>query len=352
MSANLDLLRAIAVLLVLAQHLLRRADIAAVGPVPAETLGYFGVLLFFVHTSLVLMYSLQRNSVARRSQLIWNFYIRRFFRIYPLSTVAILAALTLSVTTMGSVHGLAVTARPAPFAVMSNLLMVQNVTQAPSIINVLWSLPFEIQMYLVLPFLFVWIYKRQKPFWSLLALWSLSVLAAEIQPHIALLSRVTILRFTPNFLPGVIAFGIARQTGDSAVRLKSFLWPVLILLLTSIFTQAPGFRTGWLLCLVLGLSLPFFREISNRSLRAVSHWIATYSYGIYLSHPFAIWIAYGVMTGWSLWLRIPVLIILLVGLPGLLYHTVERPMIEMGRRLAERSSQKAILLSRVAAAAD
>jgi peptidoglycan/LPS O-acetylase OafA/YrhL len=352
MSANLDLLRAIAVLLVLAQHLLRRADIAAVGPVPVETLGYFGVLLFFVHTSLVLMYSLQRSAMDPRLRLISNFYIRRFFRIYPLSTVAILAALTLSVTTMGPIHGLAVTVRPAPFAVVSNLLMVQNVTQAPSIINVLWSLPFEIQMYVLLPFLFVWIGKRQMPFWSLLALWTLSVLAAEIQPHITWLSRLTILRFTPNFLPGVIAFAVARSAGGSAVRLKSFLWPALILLLTSIFTQAPGFRTGWVLCLMLGLSLPFFREISNRSLRAVSHWIATYSYGIYLSHPFAIWIAYGVMTGWSLWLRIPVLVILLVGLPVLLYHTIERPMIQMGRTLAEGSSQRRTLLSRAVAAAD
>ena len=57
MSANLDLLRALAVLMVLAQHLLRRAELLSVGPIPVETIGHFGVLLFFVHTSLVLMYS-------------------------------------------------------------------------------------------------------------------------------------------------------------------------------------------------------------------------------------------------------------------------------------------------------
>ena len=50
MSANLDLLRALAVLMVLAQHLLRRAELLSVGPIPVETIGHFGVLLFFVQT--------------------------------------------------------------------------------------------------------------------------------------------------------------------------------------------------------------------------------------------------------------------------------------------------------------
>lgn len=352
MSANLDLLRAIAVLLVLAQHLLRRAEVVSVGLIPVETLGHFGVLLFFVHTSLVLMYSMQRNRQGSSTQFIRSFYIRRFFRIYPLSTVAILAAVTLGVTTMGPVHGLAVTPRASVFATISDLLMMQNVTHAPSIINVLWSLPFEIEMYLLLPFLFLWIRSRQKAFWPLLSLWGFSVGVAEFQPHIAALSRLSILRFIPNFLPGVIAFTIASGLGKRTIRLHSFLWPAFVLLLVTAFTQAPSFRTGWALCLMLGLCLPFFAEISNPGLRTVSHWIATYSYGIYLSHPFAIWIGFGVMAGAPLWLRIPVLVALLIGLPVLLYRAVERPMIQIGVSLASGSTNRAILLSRATAAAD
>jgi peptidoglycan/LPS O-acetylase OafA/YrhL len=103
---------------------------------------------------------------------------------------------------------------------------------------------------------------------------------------------------------------------------------------------------------MLGLCLPFFAEITNRGLRTVSHWIATYSYGIYLSHPFAIWIRFGVMAGAPLWLRIPVLVALLIGLPVLLYHAVERPMIQIGVSLASGSTNRAILLSRATAAAD
>jgi len=58
-SANLDFLRATAVLLVLAQHLCKRMHVDQIGWVATSSLGLFGVLLFFVHTSLVLMYSME-----------------------------------------------------------------------------------------------------------------------------------------------------------------------------------------------------------------------------------------------------------------------------------------------------
>ncbi len=81
------------------------------------------------------------------------------------------------------------------------------------------------------------------------------------------------------------------------------------------------------------------REITTPWLRTVSNRIATYSYGIYLSHQFSIWIALGVLAQRSLWLRIPVLVALLVVLPVILYHAIERPMIQSGIRLANRWSE-------------
>jgi len=56
---NLDFLRAVAVLLVLADHPGRHFQRFQFG-----SLGLFGVLLFFVHTSLVLTYSMQRSHLA------------------------------------------------------------------------------------------------------------------------------------------------------------------------------------------------------------------------------------------------------------------------------------------------
>src|SRR6266850_1776977 len=90
-SANLDFLRAIAVLLVLAQHLCRRMHVEHIGWAPTTSLGLFGVLLFFVHTSLVLMYSMERSGL-HGALLFKDFCIRRIFRIYPLSILAVAAA--------------------------------------------------------------------------------------------------------------------------------------------------------------------------------------------------------------------------------------------------------------------
>ena len=131
-STNLDLLRAIAVLLVLAQHLCRRFYVDQLGWVQTSSIGYFGVLLFFVHTSLVLMYSMEGW------QLLKNFHIRRIFRIYPLSLIAVLAALALQVDSdINGVRGLSHGQLPGKLTIFSNVLLIQNLTYAKSIVNVL-----------------------------------------------------------------------------------------------------------------------------------------------------------------------------------------------------------------------
>src|SRR6476620_11599698 len=90
-SANLDVLRSIAVMLVLLQHLLLRSHVKHIYWLETSCLGYFGVLLFFVHTTLVLMFSLERH----HDGIFRSFYIRRLFRIYPLAILAVCAALIL-----------------------------------------------------------------------------------------------------------------------------------------------------------------------------------------------------------------------------------------------------------------
>jgi peptidoglycan/LPS O-acetylase OafA/YrhL len=56
-SPNLDFLRATAVLLVLPDHVAEQFHGDNIGPVRVRDIGHFGVLLFFVHTSLVLIAS-------------------------------------------------------------------------------------------------------------------------------------------------------------------------------------------------------------------------------------------------------------------------------------------------------
>ena len=97
-KANLDVLRAFAVSCVVIHHLTLTLHFYT-GFMPLHLLDYFralghaGVLAFFVHTSLVLMYSLERMHRAGGKFAI-GFYIRRILRIYPLAIVAILIAFT------------------------------------------------------------------------------------------------------------------------------------------------------------------------------------------------------------------------------------------------------------------
>jgi peptidoglycan/LPS O-acetylase OafA/YrhL len=249
--------------------------------------------------------------------------------------LAIAAALALHLESdTNGIAGLSYGHLPGKMAILSQVLLVQNLVHAKSIVNVLWSLPFEAQMYLFLPFLFAWV-RRKRVFWSLLVLWILSLLAAWAQPRVAVLDRVSLLIYVPCFLPGVIAFVMPRIPS-----LSSHLWPIFIFGLVVAFTIDPVMPMGWALCLVLGLLIPFFREIQTKSIRAVSNRIATYSYGIYIPHQFCIWFALGVLAARPVWLRVGVLSTSLVVLPMILYHGIEEPMILAGIHLASRWREK------------
>lgn len=280
------------------------------------------------------MYSLERSHLSG-APLVTNFYIRRVFRIYPASLLTVCAALVLHLNSdINGISGLSRGQLHGVLSISANLLLVQNLAYAKSIVDVLWSLPFELQMYVFLPFVFLWI-RGRKMFWPLVGLWILSVAAATVQPHILWLGRFSILLFVPNFLPGIVAYSRAH-----AARIHWGWWPPFVLALAAAFAFRPIVSTGWGLCLLLGILIPSFAEIPTPWLRWVGHQMATYSYGIYLSHQFCIWFALGVLAPYSLWLRIAVLVASLVALPALLYHAIEKPMIGVGVRVAERISGK------------
>src|SRR5215831_18890133 len=94
-SSNLDIIRAVAVLSVFFAHL---RDMVRGGHV---LLGWhfaqMGVLIFFVHTSMVLMLSLERTKLEGKA-LFGSFYLRRFFRLYPLSIFSVTFAMMLSLS--------------------------------------------------------------------------------------------------------------------------------------------------------------------------------------------------------------------------------------------------------------
>jgi peptidoglycan/LPS O-acetylase OafA/YrhL len=91
----------------------------------------------------------------------------------------------------------------------------------------------------------------------------------------------------------------------------------------------------WAVCLLLGLAIPLFATIRSTWVNAATETIAKYSYGIYLTHFFVIWLAFEKFSSAAVWWKISLFVTLAVALPVIFYHLVEEPMIQLGKRVAQ-----------------
>lgn len=321
-SSNLDILRAIAVGCVFFSHL-----IEAVTPIHVGSLGRFGVLLFFVHTSLVLMMSLERLSRdASGTALLTVFWTRRFFRIYPLSVVTVLAVWLLRIPPYPHASYTA----PSVSTVLANLSLSQDIFYRPNLLSPLWSLPLEVQMYALLPFAFLAI--RRFGVWSAPWIAVIGVASALLIPRIS--GRLDVFNCAPCFGGGLIAYSLS---GHATKRLPSFSWPVA--LVAAMLVYGPFDNLGllqklvraWVVCLLLGVLIPHVKEISTAPWARV---VCEYSYSIYLSHCVVFWFALDACRGLAIVPRGILLAVLSVASPVLLYWLVERPGMAFGRRLS------------------
>ncbi|MEV4569078.1 acyltransferase [Nonomuraea sp. NPDC049419] len=145
----LDALRGVAVLAVLFEHLLDalfpevRANVS-----PWFDFGQYGVMVFFLISGYVVPASLERRGSVTR------FWAGRLFRLYPLWILVALA---------GTLFGLVpvywelpdqVADHPLTGAV-AHVTMMQDFLQVPSVVNVFWTLSYEMVFYLLVTALFL-----------------------------------------------------------------------------------------------------------------------------------------------------------------------------------------------------
>jgi peptidoglycan/LPS O-acetylase OafA/YrhL len=100
------------------------------------------------------------------------------------------------------------------------------------------------------------------------------------------------------------------------------------------------FAAGYAICIFLGVVTPHFHELPASFLTRAAHYIAKYSYGIYLSHLPLMWIVYVPLAGAPAVVRWGFLVVASTAVPVLLFHLVEDPMIQVGKRLAARFFEK------------
>ena len=253
-------------------------------------------------------------------------YLRRFFRLYPLSIACVLVAFVFAVAP----------SLDAPFRhwtlseLAANLTLTTNLTFKDEMVGGLWTLPLEMQMYIVLPAAFLLC--RNRPLLLALGAWLLSIPIAIAEPHIS--ARLSVLAYAPCFLAGVVAWRLSREILRSV---PGWLWPLAFVATWAAFlfsSRESLMYFRWAFSLCLGLALPFFAEMPFERLRKFAHVVAKYSYGIYLSH-FGIMLFVFRLPIANVW-RWIVFVPIMIVTPLLLFHLVEQPLIRVGARVTNR----------------
>lgn len=336
-SPNLDILRAIAVLTVVIDHLVptlvfRGHDV----PIRVRDLtlhiGHSGVLAFFVHTSLVLMYSLERIPAPSPWTQAWHFYIRRAFRIYPLALVCVVG-----VVALGWPEASWKPYHPVTWQeVVANLMLVQNLWTGHSVLTPLWSLPYEVEMYLVLPALY-WVARRKDGLILLVVLLvaaSLGGYGFRKLKH----GHMNLAAYVPCFLAGVACYLVRDRVRP---RLSGRLWWAFVVVAVGVYcwfhtvSDQLIYWYGWVYCIAIAAAIPMFKDSPTAWLNRAAATVAKYSYGIYLLHAPALYVVFGLWQPGSLALEIPIFLAMTVVLAVTAYHLIEEPLVRLGRRLSE-----------------
>ena len=343
---NLDILRSVAVTAVLVDHLvptLKHQIGYSNNFLSALTvhIGAAGVLAFFVHTSLVLMHSLDRLHRSGRGQVALRFYVRRFFRIYPLSICCVGTVLFLGIPAMTW----RTTPPITPSVVISNLLLVQNLWTKQSVLGPLWSLPYEIQMYLVLPILHR-LARGSRPVVGLLTLITIFCMFGTMLNTV--FNHLNMAAYIPCFLAGVLCYALERRQRaviPGIFWLFSVLGLVTAYCISNLCSREPIFWVGWIYCLVLGVTINRFHESVDQRKNKIFKRIATYSYGLYLWHVPALYAVFSCLRVPDPLLGTALFLVLTVALSVASYHFLEAPMIELGRHLSTSTLSGARLRS-------
>jgi peptidoglycan/LPS O-acetylase OafA/YrhL len=205
--AWLDLLRGVAALVVALHHATYYfTPRSRAGMVDWFDPGLYGVLVFFLVSGYIVPASLERHGRVR------SFWISRLLRIYPLLVVA--CVVTLLPFLLG-VRGLraGLEGYDPVTALVAHLTMLQDVLGVPSVINVLWTLSYEMLFYLLIVASFVTdTHRRSAPIAVVLV--SAAVVAGGLLPMTALSRTVGIgpvVALTALVLVAAIAGAVSRR---------------------------------------------------------------------------------------------------------------------------------------------
>ncbi len=336
-ETNLDFVRAFAVLVVVGAHLGWFLGDLHLGFFEISLLGRLGVVIFFVHSGIVNLLSIDRH-VQKHGQhrLLRAFMTKRCLRIYPLSLVVV-AVVYLSHIPVAHIDKWSATAANHPSAeVVPSLLLVQNFFQFDQLLEPLWSLPYEIQIYMLFPAIYL-LLRRLVSARALVFAWgALATVEFVIGPHIVKHANVAHIFALPDmiyfflwFLAGIYAY---KEMQTSSRILPFWMLPAFVSILCTLCSLSYDRNKFLFISFCFGLAIPHFHGCENRAVNGFCAWVAKYSYGIYLLHDPAIWLGFGRFSHLPMFARIGILLSVTFGGSVLLYHAIEHPMIVIGNR--------------------
>lgn len=304
---NIDALRALAILLVIAYHFTSRFEPTYYFAEKMPTNAYFGWLgvdLFFMVSAYCIFMTLQTsNSLAR-------FWAKRLARIQPAYMVGVM--LTFCVVSIFGLEGREVSFTDA----LANLIWLQTLPSVAMVDGAYWSLVVELKFY----FWFGLIYFLGRGL-NVSIYWAGFCAVAMALYHIPatsfLSNKLLIAPFAPQFLLGVIAY---EWRSLPANRRYLLLLANMVLFLGSPRLEgAPFYAT-----LVLGFGFCVLQMNQLRLPRALT-FIGLVSYPLYLVHQniglVIIRELYSVIA--APWLRVGLASALVLGLAVVLHYAVE-----------------------------
>jgi peptidoglycan/LPS O-acetylase OafA/YrhL len=204
----LDALRGIAALSVVFEHLSH----TALKPIRDHvnlwfSPGLYGIMVFFLVSGYIVPASLERRGSVR------GFWVSRIFRLYPLFLVAAVLKLVLS-----GLHLATDTVDDVGLSALGHVFMLQDLLGVVPLINVMWTLSYEMAFYLIITLLFVaGVHRASAGFATGFA--CASLLLGGILPQVALSHSSLGSRVVAVGVTAAIAVGLAgAQTGLASLR--------------------------------------------------------------------------------------------------------------------------------------
>jgi peptidoglycan/LPS O-acetylase OafA/YrhL len=287
--AQLDWVRGIAILLVIDHHaLFLKTDntLASVIQFVGSRIGWMGVDLFFVLSGFLVGGLLIQEITHTGHIRVGRFLVRRMLKIWPAYYFYILFQII-------------VRRHPLHSFVWQNLLNIQNYVGTS--LSHTWSLAVEEHFYLLLPFVLLWIYRRQSLRVRIESI-LIGVCAAVLCIRVVTFPLVGAVRLqweTHTRLDGLL-FGVllshvlyaSRERFDRILRHRAILavLSVSVFLLGLVTTESAymptvGYTVNYLCFGAFTLLIYGYHGwLVQTSLYRAIAWIGRYSYGIYLWH--------------------------------------------------------------------